>query len=304
MQAMGARIEKRGGEWLIQGTGNGALLEPEAPLDFGNAGTGSRLTMGLVGAYDMETTFIGDASLSKRPMGRVLDPLREMGVQVLKAASGDRMPITLRGPKSTAPISYRVPMASAQVKSAVLLAGLNTPGVTTVIEPVMTRDHTEKMLKGFGANLEVETDSDGVRHIRIEGPGQADRPDHRGAGRPVVGRLPAGRGTDRAGLGHHHRERADEPDPHRAVADAAGNGRTDRSPQSAQCRRRGCRRSARARLGTEGRDRAGRARALDDRRISGAGGGRRLRRGRDADAGARGTARQGIRPAGRGRAPG
>lgn len=171
MQAMGARIEKRGGEWLIRGTGNGALLQPEGPLDFGNAGTGSRLTMGLVGAYDMETTFIGDASLSKRPMGRVLDPLREMGVQVLKAASGDRMPITLRGPKSTAPISYRVPMASAQVKSAVLLAGLNTPGVTTVIEPVMTRDHTEKMLKGFGANVEVETDRDGVRHIRIEGQG-------------------------------------------------------------------------------------------------------------------------------------
>ena len=128
MKAMGAQIEKRGAEWVIHGTGNGALLEPEAPLDFGNAGTGSRLTIGLVGAYDMETTFIGDASLSKRPMGRVLDPLREMGVQVLKAAPGDRMPITLRGPKATAPITYRVPMASAQVKSAVLLAGLNTPG--------------------------------------------------------------------------------------------------------------------------------------------------------------------------------
>ena len=87
-------------------------------------------------------------------MGRVLDPLRQMGVQVLKAAPGDRMPITLRGPQHAAPITYRVPMASAQVKSAVLLAGLNTPGITTVIEPVMTRDHTEKMLKGFGANLD------------------------------------------------------------------------------------------------------------------------------------------------------
>lgn len=172
MKAMGALIEKRGAEWFIQGTGNGCLLEPAAPLDFGNAGTGSRLTMGLVGTYDMETTFIGDASLSGRPMARVLDPLREMGVQVLKASPGDRMPITLRGPKHAAPISYRVPMASAQVKSAVLLAGLNTPGITTVIEPVMTRDHTEKMLKGFGANLEVETDKDGVRHIRIEGQGK------------------------------------------------------------------------------------------------------------------------------------
>ncbi|MEP9374422.1 3-phosphoshikimate 1-carboxyvinyltransferase [Mesorhizobium sp. KR1-2] len=172
MKAMGAKIEKRGDEWIIQGTGNGCLLEPTAPLDFGNAGTGSRLTMGLVGTYDMETTFIGDASLSGRPMGRVLNPLREMGVQVLNAAPGDRMPLTLRGPKVAAPISYRVPMASAQVKSAVLLAGLNTPGITTVIEPVMTRDHTEKMLKGFGANLEVETDKDGVRHIRIEGQGK------------------------------------------------------------------------------------------------------------------------------------
>jgi 3-phosphoshikimate 1-carboxyvinyltransferase len=172
MKAMGAAIRREGEEWVIRGTGNGALLEPEAPLDFGNAGTGSRLTMGLVGAYDMETTFIGDASLSKRPMGRVLDPLRQMGVQVVKAAEGDRMPITLHGPKATAPIAYRVPMASAQVKSAVLLAGLNTPGVTTVVEPVMTRDHTEKMLAGFGAELEVETDRHGVRHIRLQGQGR------------------------------------------------------------------------------------------------------------------------------------
>ncbi|MBZ9676515.1 3-phosphoshikimate 1-carboxyvinyltransferase [Mesorhizobium sp. ES1-1] len=172
MKAMGAHIEKRGDEWVIRGTGNGALLQPEGPLDFGNAGTGSRLTMGLVGTYDMETTFTGDASLSGRPMGRVLEPLRQMGVQVLKAAPGDRMPITLHGPKHAAPITYRVPMASAQVKSAVLLAGLNTPGITTVIEPVMTRDHTEKMLKGFGANLTVETDERGVRHIFIEGQGK------------------------------------------------------------------------------------------------------------------------------------
>jgi 3-phosphoshikimate 1-carboxyvinyltransferase len=172
MRAMGANITRANGEWVIRGTGNGALLEPEAPLDFGNAGTGSRLTMGLVGTYDMKTTFTGDASLSKRPMGRVLDPLRLMGVQVLDAQPGDRLPLTLHGPRTAAPISYRVPMASAQVKSAVLLAGLNTPGVTTVIEPVMTRDHTEKMLKGFGAELEVETDVEGVRHIRLQGQGK------------------------------------------------------------------------------------------------------------------------------------
>jgi 3-phosphoshikimate 1-carboxyvinyltransferase len=171
MRAMGAKIEKVGAEWIIQGTGNGALLAPEAPLDFGNAGTGCRLTMGLVGVYDFASTFIGDASLSKRPMGRVLNPLREMGVQV-SSTEGDRLPVTLHGPKTPNPITYRVPMASAQVKSAVLLAGLNTPGITTVIEPVMTRDHTEKMLQGFGADLSVETDAEGVRTIRLVGQGQ------------------------------------------------------------------------------------------------------------------------------------
>ena len=171
MQAMGAQIRKEGDIWIINGTGNGCLLESETPLDFGNAGTGVRLTMGLVGTYDMKTSFLGDASLTSRPMARVLNPLREMGVQV-EAAEGDRLPLTLRGPRTANPIRYRVPMASAQVKSAVLLAGLNTPGVTTVIEPVMTRDHTEKMLQGFGADLSVETDKDGVRHIHITGQGK------------------------------------------------------------------------------------------------------------------------------------
>lgn len=170
MSAMGASIRKEGDTWIIRGVGNGCLLAPERPLDFGNAGTGCRLTMGLVGPYDFTTTFIGDASLSRRPMGRVLEPLRQMGVQV-ECEAGDRLPVKLRGPRAPAPISYRVPMASAQVKSAVLLAGLSTPGVTSVIEPVMTRDHTERMLKGFGANLEVETDADGGRTIRLEGRG-------------------------------------------------------------------------------------------------------------------------------------
>ncbi|MDL2410354.1 3-phosphoshikimate 1-carboxyvinyltransferase [Rhizobium calliandrae] len=171
MQAMGAKIEKIGAEWIIKGVGNGALLAPEAPLDFGNAGTGSRLTMGLVGVYDFESTFIGDTSLSKRPMGRILNPLRQMGVQV-KSSEGDRLPVTLHGPETASPITYFVPMASAQVKSAVLLAGLNAPGITTVIEPVITRDHTEKMLAGFGADLSVETNRDGVRTIRLQGQGK------------------------------------------------------------------------------------------------------------------------------------
>lgn len=171
MQALGATIRRDGDAWIVNGTGNGALLAPEAPLDFGNAGTGSRLTMGLIGSYDFKTTFVGDASLSKRPMGRILDPLRRMGTQV-SAATGDRLPVTLHGPGVASPLTYRVPMASAQVKSAVLLAGLNAPGITTVIEPVMTRDHTERMLAGFGAALSVETDAAGVRTIRLEGQGR------------------------------------------------------------------------------------------------------------------------------------
>ncbi len=168
MAAMGAKVTREGDRWRVTGTGNGALLEPRSALDFGNAGTGCRLTMGLAGPYHMTTRFIGDASLSRRPMKRVLDPLRQMGVMV-EAGQGDRLPVTLRGPKTPVPITYRVPVASAQVKSAVLLAGLNTPGITTVIESVMTRDHTEKMLAGFGAHIEVEEDADGVRTIRIEG---------------------------------------------------------------------------------------------------------------------------------------
>lgn len=171
MQAMGAAIRKDGDTWIINGVGNGCLIAPEAPLDFGHAGTGGGLIMGLVGVYDFDSTFVGDASLARRPMGRVLDPLRDMGVQV-RSAEGDLLPVTLRGPRTATPITYRVPMPSAQVKSAVLLAGLNAPGITTVIEPVTTRDHTEKMLKGFGANLAVETDARGGRTIRLEGRGR------------------------------------------------------------------------------------------------------------------------------------
>lgn len=168
MRALGAKIEKEGETWVVQGVGNGALMEPEAPLDFGNAGTGSRLTMGLVAPYDFPVTFVGDASLTSRPMGRVLNPLRETGLQV-EAAEGDRLPLTVHGAPLPVPITYRVPVASAQVKSAVLLAALNIAGTTTVIEPVMTRDHTEKMLAGFGAKITVETEDNGERHISVEG---------------------------------------------------------------------------------------------------------------------------------------
>ncbi|VEJ44697.1 3-phosphoshikimate 1-carboxyvinyltransferase [Bartonella vinsonii] len=168
MQAMGACLQKKNDLWIMRGTGNGCLLAAQSPLDFGNAGTGVRLVMGMVGPYHMKTTFIGDASLSKRPMRRILDPLRLMGVEI-DAPHGDHLPLTLYGPKTANPIRYRIPMASAQVKSAVLLAGLNTAGTTTVIEPIPTRDHTEKMLKAFGAELEIETDAQGTRFIHLNG---------------------------------------------------------------------------------------------------------------------------------------
>ncbi|MCJ8309311.1 MAG: 3-phosphoshikimate 1-carboxyvinyltransferase [Hyphomicrobiales bacterium] len=168
MRALGANVRKEGDTWLVDGMGNGALLEPTEPLDFGNAGTGSRLAMGLVAGYDFPVTFVGDASLSSRPMGRVLNPLRETGMQV-ESSEGDRLPLTVHGAPLPTPITYRVPVASAQVKSAVLLAGLNIAGTTTVIEPVMPRDHTEKMLAGFGANISIEVDEDGARHISVEG---------------------------------------------------------------------------------------------------------------------------------------
>ncbi len=169
MRTLGATVMRTGtGTWTVTGLGVGGLLEPAKVLDFGNAGTGSRLTMGLVGGHHIAATFVGDASLSRRPMGRILDPLRRMGVDVI-ARAGDRIPLTLKGPETLVPITYRVPMPSAQVKSAVLLAGLNAPGVTTVIEPVATRDHTERMLEGFGADIAIEISADGVRTIRLQG---------------------------------------------------------------------------------------------------------------------------------------
>lgn len=169
MQALGAHIEKIGDQWVVDGLGVGGFKKSDQPLDFGNAGTGVRLAMGLVGAYPFETTFIGDASLSGRPMGRVLNPLRAVGVEIIRAGEGDTLPVTIRGPKLPKQIHHTMSVASAQVKSCLLLAGLNTPGITTVIEPVMTRDHTEKMLKGFGADITIDTDTDGVRTIKLTG---------------------------------------------------------------------------------------------------------------------------------------
>jgi 3-phosphoshikimate 1-carboxyvinyltransferase len=169
MRRIGARLERGGdGVWRVDGVGVTGVLEPDNVIDFGNAGTGVRLAMGLIGGHAVTATFAGDASLSRRPMGRVFEPLRLMGVNVL-ARSGDRLPATLRGPDVLAPIEYRVPVPSAQVKSAVLLAGLSSPGTTTVIEPVATRDHTERMLAGFGADLDIVHTDAGATVIRLAG---------------------------------------------------------------------------------------------------------------------------------------
>ncbi|MFM2302585.1 MAG: 3-phosphoshikimate 1-carboxyvinyltransferase [Pseudomonadota bacterium] len=173
MRAMGASVERLGdGEWRVRGVGVGGLLQPEAALDMGNSGTSTRLLMGLVASHPITASFVGDASLSKRPMGRVIEPLSRMGADFTASnpgTGGGTLPLMLRGAAPAVPIEYRLPVASAQVKSAILLAGLNTPGVTTVIEPVPTRDHSERMLRGFGAELTVDTDSAGARVIRIRG---------------------------------------------------------------------------------------------------------------------------------------
>ncbi len=169
MRAFGVTVERTdNGTWKVHGLGVGGLLEPDGVIDFGNSGTGVRLAMGIAGGQAFSTTFTGDASLLGRPMDRVLDPLRQMGIQSL-SRSGQRLPATIRGPDALVPIEYRLPVPSAQVKSAILFAGLNSGGVTTVIEPTPTRDHTERMLAAFGAAIDIDTDEDGVRSIQLQG---------------------------------------------------------------------------------------------------------------------------------------
>jgi 3-phosphoshikimate 1-carboxyvinyltransferase len=168
LRAMGATIEKRGSTWHVHGVGVGGLMQPQTALEMGNSGTSTRLLMGLVASHPVTATFTGDASLSKRPMGRVIDPLSTMGAD-FRASPGNSLPLIVRGACPAIPIEYRLPVASAQVKSAILLAGLNTPGITRVIEPHPTRDHSERMLAGFGADLTAEIDGQGVRTISIRG---------------------------------------------------------------------------------------------------------------------------------------
>lgn len=169
-RALGARVTREAdGRWRVVGAGIGGLREPADTLDFGNAGTGSRLMMGVAGSHPITTCFDGDASLRGRPMRRILDPLVRMGTVVVQEAPGGRVPLTLRGPHETIPVTYETPAPSAQIKSAVLIAGLNSPGVTTVIEREATRDHTERMLRHFGAEVAVDAEGAFGRRIMLRG---------------------------------------------------------------------------------------------------------------------------------------
>jgi 3-phosphoshikimate 1-carboxyvinyltransferase len=168
MRAFGAEVQREEtGAWRIHGVGVGGFAEPEDVIDCGNSGTGVRLIMGAMATTPITATFTGDASLRKRPMGRVTDPVALFGAEA-RGRAGGRLPMTVTGAADPVPVRYVLPVASAQVKSAVLLAGLNAPGETVVVEAEPTRDHTERMLRGFGAELTVE-DTDEGRVITLTG---------------------------------------------------------------------------------------------------------------------------------------
>jgi 3-phosphoshikimate 1-carboxyvinyltransferase len=180
MAALGAQVARTGEfAWKVFGVGVGGFAQPDAALDFGNSGTGCRLVMGAVAGCSIVATFDGDASLRSRPMRRIVDPLELMGARVIESRDGGRLPLTLAGARDPLPILYRTPVASAQIKSAVLLAGLSAPGVTTVIETEASRDHTELMLKHFGAQIVSGPEGPHGRKISLTG-----QPELRGA--PVV----------------------------------------------------------------------------------------------------------------------
>lgn len=170
MRALGARVERIGeGAWRVHGVGVGGFTQPGGVLDFGNSGTGCRLAIGAVAGAPITATFSGDDSLRSRPMQRVLDPLLKMGARILQVADEGRLPITLQGAADPIPIVYEAPVPSAQLKSAVLLAGLAAPGETTVIEAEATRDHTERLLKHFGAKITSRLHGEHGRRIVLQG---------------------------------------------------------------------------------------------------------------------------------------
>ncbi|MVT65336.1 3-phosphoshikimate 1-carboxyvinyltransferase [Bradyrhizobium pachyrhizi] len=170
MRALGAKVERTAPfAWTVSGVGVGGFAQPATPLDFGNSGTGCRLVMGAVAGCPIAAIFDGDASLRSRPMRRILDPLELMGARTSNIREGGRLPLTLHGARYPVPIVYKTPVASAQIKSAVLLAGLSAPGITTVIEQEASRDHTELMLKHFGAEISSDKEGSHGRRISLHG---------------------------------------------------------------------------------------------------------------------------------------
>jgi 3-phosphoshikimate 1-carboxyvinyltransferase len=162
LQKLGTKVEKKGNEYIVNGLGVAGFAEPDDVLDQGNSGTGVRLLMGLLASYPFKTTFTGDSSLRKRPMKRVTDPLEKMGAKI-ECREGGLLPATVQGYDIMMPISYELPVPSAQVKSAILLAAMNIEGTTTVIEKEKTRDHTELMMKYFG--LDISTKEEGGKNV-------------------------------------------------------------------------------------------------------------------------------------------
>ena len=216
MRALGAEVTARGdGTWLVAGRGIGGLTEPADVLDMGNSGTAARLLCGILATHPLFAVMTGDASLRQRPMRRVIDPLSATGAR-FASREGGRLPLAIEGARDALPLEYRVPVPSAQVKSAVLLAGLNAPGITRVEEPEATRDHSENMLRHFGATVRVEIAGRRAHH-RAAGPAGTAGRRCGGAGRSVLRRLPAGRRAAGAGLAGHDRGRRAEPAAHRAV---------------------------------------------------------------------------------------
>jgi 3-phosphoshikimate 1-carboxyvinyltransferase len=169
VQALGAQVTRDAdGVWRVAGVGVGGLTEPADLIDLGNSGTGARLLMGMIAGHGITAFLTGDASLRRRPMGRVAEPLLRVGARIV-AREGGRLPLAITGAAEPVPIQYRLPVASAQVKSAVLLAGLNTPGATSVVEPQPTRDHTERMVRHFGGTVDVEEIEGGGRLVTLTG---------------------------------------------------------------------------------------------------------------------------------------
>lgn len=169
MRAMGASITKNAdGTWTAEGVGIGNLVSPKEPMEMGNSGTSTRLLAGLVAGHPITASFTGDASLNKRPMGRITVPLGSMGA-TFDATNGDKLPMTVTGAMNPKAIEYKLPVASAQVKSAILLAGLRAEGTTTVIETKPTRDHTENMLRHFGVDVDVQDLDNGAQAVHLKG---------------------------------------------------------------------------------------------------------------------------------------